>query len=272
MECKIKNISIYYEIIGEGKPIIMIHGFSPDHRLMSECMEPILRKKDGYKRIYFDLPGMGKSESAEWINNADDMLNIIIEFINRIIPNENFLLVGESYGGYMSRGILHRMRDRIDGIALICPVIIADDKKRSVPDHKVLKEDTELLSSLIPEEAEDFRSISVIQSKHIYDRYKNEIVSGINIADNSFLMRYRENGYEFSFDVDKLDEEYDKPVLMLLGRQDSVVGYKDAWRIIDNFPRATFSVLDKAGHNIQIEQEGLFNSLIHEWLNRVDEM
>ncbi|SFC99166.1 hypothetical protein SAMN05421842_11613 [Clostridium uliginosum] len=26
MECKIKNISMNYEVIGEGKPIVMIHG------------------------------------------------------------------------------------------------------------------------------------------------------------------------------------------------------------------------------------------------------
>jgi len=52
MECKIKNLSINYEIIGEGKPIVMIHGYYPDHRLMMGCMEPIFRVNDGYRRIY----------------------------------------------------------------------------------------------------------------------------------------------------------------------------------------------------------------------------
>ncbi|MDQ0169282.1 pimeloyl-ACP methyl ester carboxylesterase [Paenibacillus tundrae] len=31
--CKVKNANIYYEETGTGKPIIMIHGFSQDHRL-----------------------------------------------------------------------------------------------------------------------------------------------------------------------------------------------------------------------------------------------
>ncbi len=109
MECKIQNISINYEIIGDGKPIIMLHGYSIDHRLMTGCMEPILSVKDNYKRIYIDLPGMGKSESAEWITNSDVMLEIVIDLIERIIPNENFLLAGESYGGYLSRGIIYKM-------------------------------------------------------------------------------------------------------------------------------------------------------------------
>ncbi len=57
----------------------------------------------------------------------------------------------------------------------------------------------------------------------------------------------------------------------MLGKQDSMVGYKDAFDIIEKFPRASFTILDKAGHNLQIEQANLFNSLIDEWLDRVVE-
>jgi pimeloyl-ACP methyl ester carboxylesterase len=51
MECEIQNIKIYYETIGHGKPILMIHGFAPDHRLMKGCMEPIFENRGNYKRI-----------------------------------------------------------------------------------------------------------------------------------------------------------------------------------------------------------------------------
>jgi len=56
---------------------------------------------------------------------------------------------------------------------------------------------------------------------------------------------------------------------MVMGRQDSVVGYRDHWQLIENFPRASFVILDKAGHNMQIEQDGLFSALVKEWLDRV---
>jgi len=270
MECKIKNISINYEIIGEGKSIVMIHGYYPDHRLMMGCMEPIFRVNDGYKRIYIDLPGMGKSESEDWITNSDIMLDIIIDFIEKVIPNENFLIAGESYGGYLTRGVVYKMQDRIDGVALICPLIIPEYSKRNVPEHAVLVKDDVLLSKLNSEEAENFNSSVVVQSEKIYERYQNEIMSGVNIANSEFLQSLMKNGYGFSFDVDKIDKKFDKPTLMLLGRQDNCVGYEDAWRILDNYPRATFATLDNAGHNLQIEQEELFNSLIYEWLGRVN--
>lgn len=58
---------------------------------------------------------------------------------------------------------------------------------------------------------------------------------------------------------------------MLVGRQDQVAGYRGAWRILENYPRATFAVLDREGHNLQIEQPQLFNALLGEWLDRVQE-
>lgn len=272
MECNIRNISINYEIIGSGKPIIIIHGYSLDHKVMTGCMEPVFNMKNNYKRIYIDLPGMGRSNSAEWITSSDIMLDIIINFIEKIIQNERFLLAGESYGGYLARGIVHKIANKVDGLLLLCPAIIADFKKRNIPSHIVLKKDDQLLSQLEPSDAEDFNSMQVVQSKRIWDRYKNEILSGVKLADNNFLRNLQENEYEFSFDVDKLDEKFNKPTLMILGRQDSTVGYKDAWDILDNYPRASFAVLDRAGHNLQIEQEELFNSLVNEWLVRVDDL
>ena len=62
--------------------------------------------------------------------------------------------------------------------------------------------------------------------------------------------------------------KYEKPVLLLAGRQDISVGYQDIIEIIDDYPRATLAVLDMAGHNLQIEQPELFESLVGEWITR----
>lgn len=270
MKCKIKDLEINYEVYGKGKPIIMIHGYYPDHRLMTGCFEPILKDRNEYKRIYIDLPGMGKTRSKEWIKNSDVMLDIVMDFIRSVIGNENFLLVGESYGGYLARGIIYKMADKIDGLMLLCPCIIPLFDKRIVPHHVILEKDNSLLKKISTAETEDFNSMAVVQSEKTWMRYRDEILSGVNIADDKFLSNFQRNGYAFSFDVDKLEKKYEKPTLMLLGRQDASVGYKDAWSILDNYPRATFSVLDKAGHNLQIEQEELFSSLVNEWLERVN--
>ena len=151
MEFEINNLKIYYEIYGKGLPIIMIHGFGPDHRILKGCMEQIFKKKAGYMRIYFDLPGMGRTKGVNWIQNADDMLKLILEFIQNIIPEQKFLIVGESYGAYLARGLIEKKGHEIYGASFICPGIIMDRSKRILPEFHVILRDSEFLSSLSPQ-------------------------------------------------------------------------------------------------------------------------
>ena len=271
MECNVNNLTVYYESIGEGRPVVLLHGFTPDHRLMTGCMEPIFARRSGYHRIYPDLPGMGRTKYEEWVNNSDIMLEIVLNFIDSVLPGKNFLLAGESYGGYLSQGIIQKWPGRLDGLLLLCPLVVADKTKRNRPSHIVIKQDEELMARLAPSDADEFASMAVVQSEGIWRRYHDEIMSGIAIADQRIRTQLLNNGYEFTFDVDRLEHDFVKPTLMVLGRQDATVGYKDAWNILDHYPRATFAVLDRAGHNLQIEQETLFNCLVDEWLDRIEE-
>jgi pimeloyl-ACP methyl ester carboxylesterase len=50
-----------------------------------------------------------------------------------------------------------------------------------------------------------------------------------------------------------------------------VVGYNAQWDLLEHYPRATFAVLDRAGHALPHEQPGLSKALITEWLVRVRE-
>ena len=71
--------------------------------------------------------------------------------------------------------------------------------------------------------------------------------------------------------MDALPEPFVAPTLIVTGRQDSVAGYRDAWGVLENYPRGTFVVLDRSGHFLGVEQEDLFRNLASEWLNRVEE-
>ena len=261
---------IYYETYGEGRPVLMIHGFYPDHRLMVGCMEPIFASRPGWKRIYFDLPGMGRTKGELRIDCSDKVLEVLLGFVDHVIPHQRFLVVGESYGGYLARALVLRRPELVDGMVLICPLIHPKQERRRLPSRKVIVEDPTLMSEIDPSDSQEFASVAVIQSRENWERFRNEVLAGLRIADITYLERLGKNGYGLSFDPDSRTEPYDKPVLMLVGRQDTSVGYEDAWNIIENYPRATFAALDSAGHNLQIEQSQIFNLLISEWLDRVE--
>jgi pimeloyl-ACP methyl ester carboxylesterase len=271
MKCKLEGCTIHYETRGEGKPFIMLHGGGPDRRSMIGCMEHVLKKRKGWQRIYLDLPGMGKTPAEEWITNSDQMLEIVLKFINAVIPNQHFILAGDSYGGHLARGIIYRTPKKVDGLLLICPVTKASRTERTLPNHVTLVKSDSLPSDLYPQETQMFKSFAVVQTQKIFERTRKEILPGLKIADMKFLDKIESRGYPFTFDVDASSIMFEKPTLILVGRQDSMVGYHDSLNILENYPRATLAVLDRAGHNLQIEQERLFNTLVDEWLNRVEE-
>jgi pimeloyl-ACP methyl ester carboxylesterase len=101
-----EDITIYYEARGEGRPLIMIHGMYVDHRGMMADMEPLFKHREGWKRIYLDLPGMGETTGKDWITTHDQMLNIVLDFIDSLIPGQRFVVAGTSYGAYLARPYL----------------------------------------------------------------------------------------------------------------------------------------------------------------------
>lgn len=135
MDLVINGLTVHYVSIGEGFPILMLHGYKVDHRVMTGCMEPVFQETPGFRRVYIDLPGMGQTKRADWIKNADAMLDLILEFIERVMPGERLLVAGESYGGYLARGLVRKLGSRVAGLLLICPVIHPALEDRTLPER-----------------------------------------------------------------------------------------------------------------------------------------
>ena len=272
MECSLANITVHYEVFGEGNPIILLPGWGLNTRWTAHETEPFFEQREGWKRIYVDPPGHGKTPGKDWITNQDQMLEVLLACVDRLTAGQRFSLIGLSLGAYLARGILLHRSSLIDGIAMIVPAMIAEDAKRTVPLHNVLVEDPAVKAEITPAEA-DLYDMAVVHSRKWLEHQRSfpEIPAN-EMGDFEFLGRIRENPekYAFSFDVDDLSEPFPRPALIIAGRQDAIVGYKDAWNILDKYPRATYVVLDRAGHELE-EKEGMVNVLINEWLDRVEE-
>ena len=271
MDCELKDITVHYEMFGEGRPIIMLHGWSADHRHVESDMEPVFEHRDGWKRIYPDLPGHGRTPGKDWITNQDKILDVVLDFIDNVIPGQRFVLAGASAGAYLARGIILYRSASIDGLLLDVPLIVHGEK-RHVPSHVTLVADPPLVSELEPDVAE-WLHYTVVQSRKVVDYLRVNFTSESETGDQTFQAKIREHpeNYAFSFDVDALPQPFPAPVLIITGRQDSIVGYNDAYEILENYPRGTFAILDRSGHFASFEQEDLFHALVGEWLDRVEE-
>lgn len=249
----------------DGAPVLALHGWMPDHRLMTGCLEPVFdARKRAYRRLYPDLPGMGASP-ADGVDSSDDVLTCVEAYVDERIGDAPFLLLGESYGGYLARALAARRPDQVLALGLICPVgAILAKEDRNVPEHRALIVDPALD---VPADS-SFRDNFVVQTPDTYARSQAEIVPGLEAADTAALDRIRRR-WALSDDPEA-GGPYDGPTLFVLGRQDADVGYVDQWALLEHYPRATFAVLDTAGHSAQIERGALFEALVNDWLDRVE--
>ena len=54
----------------------------------------------------------------------------------------------------------------------------------------------------------------------------------------------------------------------MTAKQDTEVGYKDQFDLMEKYTNATYVAVERAGHNLQIEQPEMFEGIVKGWLRR----
>ena len=257
MEHVVGDLPVHYVEHGAGLPVLALHGAGVDHREVVACLDPVLGAVEGYRRIYVDLPGMGRTPAPETISSADDVLELLLAFVDGVIGEVPMLVAGHSAGGYFAQAIAARRPEQVVGLALLCPLLAGI---HDVPQHDVTVRAGELGDA-------EFRGYFTVQTADMLERYKRYVEPAAGLADESALARIGER-WELAT---REQVPYGRPTLLVTGRQDSTVGYARAWELLERYPRASFAVLDRAGHALPHEQPGLLRALVTEWLDRVRE-
>jgi pimeloyl-ACP methyl ester carboxylesterase len=264
----VNGIPVHYAQRGRGTPVLALHGAGVDHREIMGALEPVFADRPGYRRIYPDLPGMGRTPAPERIDSNDAVLDLLLGLVDAVVGQEALAVVGHSYGGYLARAIANRRPGQVAGLALLCSTGQpgADDDR---PEHVVLRaaDDLDVDGALAPGLAAEFRDYLVIQTPETLRRFQETVVPGMALVDQGALERIFAR-WELSVAPER-GPAYPNPTLILAGRQDATVGYAGSWRLLEHYPRATFAVLDRAGHALPHEQVGLLTALLAEWLDRL---
>src|SRR5258708_8521468 len=150
MKCALGDIAIFYETYGTGRQIVMLPGRPSDHRVMERFMEPLFTQRDGWLRLYPDLPGTGRTPGVDRLATHDQMLDAVLAFIDMVIPGQRFVLAGLSYGGYLARGVGYHRAASIDGVLLCAPQVKAAPAQAHLPPRTTLAKDPTWLAEPWP--------------------------------------------------------------------------------------------------------------------------
>lgn len=255
MKTEVGDVAVHYVEHGEGAVVLVLHGAGVDHREAEACFEPALSAQGGLRRIYPDLPGMGLTQAPSRFRSADDVLATLVDFADQVAGQQPVLLVGHSAGAYFAQGFTALEPDRVSGLALICPLLT---DVRDVPDHQPVVTASDLGD-------EEFRGYFVIQTPAMLERYERFVAPSGSLVDAAAMERI---GERWRLTAPE-DLPYERPTLIVAGRQDSTVGYAAAADLVSRFPRSTLAILDRAGHALPHEQPELLASLLRDWLSRI---
>jgi pimeloyl-ACP methyl ester carboxylesterase len=247
---------VHYVEHGAGRPVLILHGAGVDHREAEACFEPAFDGVGGLRRIYPDLPGMGQTFAPDTLRSADDVLDVLVDFADKVTGGAAYLLIGHSVGGYYAGATAARRRARVAGLALVCPLLPG---LRDVPEHHVVAGSGQIGDDV-------FRGYFVIQTPEMLDRYERHVAPAAALVDEAALERI---GDRWVLTADD-GPAYAGPTLVVAGRLDSTVGYAAALDLVDHYPHASLAVVDDAGHALPHEQPELLRALLAEWLARVE--
>src|SRR6266542_2621883 len=100
---------------GAGRPIVLLPWFGLDGGVTELAFEPAFAEPTGWRRIYIDLPGTGRSAAVA--PNSDAVLDAVRDTVASL---PRYLLAGCSYGGYLAAGLARRDPERVEGLLLVC--------------------------------------------------------------------------------------------------------------------------------------------------------
>jgi pimeloyl-ACP methyl ester carboxylesterase len=220
----------------------MLHGSPSDHARAMSQVEPSFRTRKGWRRIYPDLPGHGGTPGANRIRNMDDYLDVLLEFVDELSDGEIFALGGISFGAYLALGIARKRARQVAGLLLSVPEVNHSpleerrDRKYGTPSIQTPLH----LAGGLPDYHEDTGWLTSLPFRDVR------------------IPLYRHSA------------PFQAPALFLFGRQDAPFRYLTYWKILPDFPHATFAILDGAGHNLWTDRNGLASVLVGDWIDRVE--
>ncbi|HWQ04663.1 MAG TPA: alpha/beta hydrolase [Longilinea sp.] len=119
-------VELFYEEIGQGFPIVLLHGFPLNHAIWKPVAELL---KDHARVIMPDLRGQGQSP----VIDGDSSMRLMAEDVRLLLTKlgiEKAVIAGHSMGGYVSLAFARAYPHCLGGLAMVASQAEADTPEK----------------------------------------------------------------------------------------------------------------------------------------------
>lgn len=253
--------TLSYDDRGEGPCVVALHGAYSTHEEIAAFLDPVLGPpRSMYRRLYPDLPGMGTSSPHPSIRTSNDVIDVLEQLIDTAVGPTPLRLIGHSFGAHLARGLAARRPQQVVGLALLCPMLPG---AMNPEPHVVLQAEGDPAAGLDPDHVDDYLGYFVIHTPDTATRFNEAVAPSLGRFDADAVERVMG---AWNLDPDPDLVAFDAPTLILAGRHDSVVGFREQIGLIDRYPKSSYAVISDAGHALPHERRDLATAMIDDWL------
>lgn len=276
-----KGTTIYFRIFGEGRPLLILGGGPGDNSDRYLSLSKDLSKS--YKCILVDQRGAGKSVPTvlDSTTVSIDLTLSDFEVIRKKLSIDKWSVLGFSYGGYLASLYANSYPNSISSLILLESMGLNMNVFGHFRDNimsKLRPSDKELIeywrdSTRVAQDPKHAftEQIRAMMPGYFYDREKSLIVSQV-MKDSDF--NYEEVGrwiwrdiFNRKLDLEKMGSVFEKPVLILHGRQDPL-GESVAHSISNYYKNSKLTFIEKCGHYAWVEQPDKVFGAINEFMEK----
>jgi pimeloyl-ACP methyl ester carboxylesterase len=260
MRIKIKDIEIAYDVTGEGKAIILIHGFPLNRKMWKEQVSVLTQI--GYKTVTLDLRGQGESVAPSGSYTIDMLADDVVELMN-YLNIDKAIIGGMSMGGYILLDIIERYTEKISGALFIATRSSADDEagkqRRTMLSERVKLEGSKVISEIFKNVL--FADSSFETRKELVNEVENWMLSQKpeGLAETLLAMRDRK-------DYNNILKNIKVPCFVITGDNDKAIPIEHTRIFEKNLPNQTTIIIPGGGHLVNMEYPKEFNEHLIKFL------
>ena len=259
-----QNKKIFYRSIGNGDPVLLVHGFGEDGEVWNTQIEFL---KDKYHIIVPDIPGSGKSEMIN-----DMSMEGMAEVLHSIIHEENIdtcTVIGHSMGGYITLALVEKYWNHVNAFGLFHASAYADTEEKKQTRKKGIEFAKqhgafEFLKTATPNL---FSPNSKSQSRLLSGPNSiQEFIASLANFSTEAVVSYYEAMMKRP-DRTSILEKTEKPVLFVAGEHDNAIPLNDILKQCHLPEKSYFHLLKKSGHMGMMEEPEKANQILEEFLS-----
>lgn len=249
MKTIVQNLAVEYQDEGEGKVILLLHGWQ-DNLHTFDAIAQILSETNRIIRL--DCPGFGKSETPKETWDLDNYVDFVKNFIQKLNIQVD-IIVGHSFGGRIAIKGATTNNLQPAKIILINSAGIAKNKTLRNSVLKVFAKIGGWVISIPP---------FVFWKEKLREKFYKSIGSdylNARAMKETFLKIIAE-------DLSESAKKINAPTLLIWGENDTETPLSDGKLLLQIIPNSKLEIINNAGHFAHQEKPEEVAKLIQEFL------